>query len=84
MRIRKILTFVALAVALSACEQPTTPTTEAVDVEPAFSRDRGPVVESVTGFGLFTEEDGGPTTSSTFSFTSILMAAASRTRSSAR
>ena len=60
MKFRNILPL--LAFALSACEQ--TPAV-GVDVEPAFSRGRGPVVESVTGFGLFTQ-DGEPTT---FSFT---------------
>ena len=60
MKFRNVLPL--LAFALSACEQ--TPAV-GVDVEPAFSRGRGPVVESVTGFGLFTQ-GGEPTT---FSFT---------------
>ena len=62
MKFHNVLPPLALAFALSACEQ--TPAV-GVDVEPAFSRGRGPVVESVTGFGLFTQA-GEPTT---FSFT---------------
>ena len=44
MIIRKSLTFVALVLALSACEQPSA---VAVDVEPAFMRGR--VVASASG-----------------------------------
>ena len=64
MKFGSTLPLLALAFALSACEQPSA---VEVDVEPAFSRGLGPVVESVTGMGLFRQgPDEEPTT---FSFT---------------